>query len=234
MPGPNRFRHQAYLAEPDPSSFELLSPPLPPPMASEVSRCRLKTIGEAFRRAGVRAIYLLHGTFVGTDALGLIRGIARQWPELAEGLYRRQKRALDTLAGDAGNFSTQYAAELQQALNREGDDGSRIPVRLFYWSSENHHVGRADAAIRLIDELASRSELRGGRVLLCGHSHGETCWPSSPISWPTTARQTAIFSTQLGCTTVRSGAESMRTSGSACGAYVTAKVDGQSTCRSTW
>ena len=47
-----------------------------------------------------------------------------------------------------------------------------LPVRLFHWSSENHHIGRADGAVRLIDELASRRELSGGRVLVWGHSHG--------------------------------------------------------------
>jgi hypothetical protein len=44
-------------------------------------------------------------------------------------------------------------------------------VRLFHWSSQNHHVGRADAAVRLLDELVSQ-DFSGGRVLLWGHSHG--------------------------------------------------------------
>ncbi len=46
-----------------------------------------------------------------------------------------------------------------------------IPVRLFNWSSENHHIGRADGAIRLLDELASLKLQPTQRVLLFGHSH---------------------------------------------------------------
>ena len=44
-------------------------------------------------------------------------------------------------------------------------------MRLFHWSSENHHIGRADGAVRLIDELASLKLHAGQRVLLWGHSH---------------------------------------------------------------
>jgi hypothetical protein len=52
-----------------------------------------------------------------------------------------------------------------------GDGALTMPVRLFQWSSQNHHVGRADAALRLLDELVSQ-QFDGGRVLLWGHSHG--------------------------------------------------------------
>jgi hypothetical protein len=42
---------------------------------------------------------------------------------------------------------------------------------LFHWSSENCHIGRANAAVRLIDELHSLQLPPGKRVLLWGHSH---------------------------------------------------------------
>jgi hypothetical protein len=51
-------------------------------------------------------------------------------------------------------------------------------VRLWNWSSENHHIGRADAAIRLLDDLAhGQTDKNGqidknGRTLICAHSHG--------------------------------------------------------------
>jgi hypothetical protein len=44
-------------------------------------------------------------------------------------------------------------------------------VRLFQWSSENHHLGRADGAVRLIDRLHAAQHPPGSRVLLWGHSH---------------------------------------------------------------
>jgi hypothetical protein len=130
----------------------------------------MKAVGDAFRRADVRAIYLVHGTFVGADALGLIREVARVSPKMAEPLRRLQKQLADSIAKDAGNYTVEFAEEFEQRISTE--NARRIPVKLFNWSSENHHIGRADGAVRLIDELSSRDDLRGGRVLLCGHSHG--------------------------------------------------------------
>jgi hypothetical protein len=127
-------------------------------------------VGDAFRQADVRAIYLVHGTFVGADALGLIREVARVSHAAAEPLRRLEKYASDAITGDAGNFTPQYAAEFERSLGQ--DAGTQIPVRLFHWSSENHHIGRADGAVRLIHELAEQEHLAGGRVLLWGHSHG--------------------------------------------------------------
>ncbi|HEV3022190.1 MAG TPA: hypothetical protein VGX76_06970, partial [Pirellulales bacterium] len=46
-----------------------------------------------------------------------------------------------------------------------------LPVKLISWSSENHHLGRADAAVRLIDELAASDPAPGQRVMLWGHGH---------------------------------------------------------------
>ena len=48
---------------------------------------------------------------------------------------------------------------------------SHIPVRLFPWSGQNNHIGRADAAVQLIDELGRRPRIDRQRVLLWGHSH---------------------------------------------------------------
>jgi hypothetical protein len=127
-------------------------------------------IGAVLRNADVRAIYLVHGTFVGADALGIIREVACLSPSFAAPLRRLEKRTADTIARDAGNYTQAYAISFENAIN-EAHERS-IPIRIFSWSSENHHIGRADGAVRLLHELASREELRGGRVLLWGHSHG--------------------------------------------------------------
>ena len=71
---------------------------------------------------------------------------------------------------DVGNYSPDYAVALEAGLNAA--TRVRIPVRLWHWSSENNHVARADGAVRLIHELAAAPDLKGGRVLLWGHSHG--------------------------------------------------------------
>jgi hypothetical protein len=129
----------------------------------------MRAVGETFRAAGVIAIYLVHGTFVGDDALGFIDKLAGVMPSAAVALRRLQKQALDTLLKDGGNYSSDFAAEFEQAINCEGQ--RRIPLRLFYWSSENHHIGRAHAAVQLVDELAARHPTAEGRILLWGHSH---------------------------------------------------------------
>jgi hypothetical protein len=130
----------------------------------------MRRVGNAFRQADVRAIYLVHGTFVGADALGLIREVARVSHTAAGPLRRLEKHLSDTITGDAGNFTPAYAAEFERSLGEHA--GARIPVRLFNWSSENHHIGRADGAVHLIHELAGQADLAGGRILLWGHSHG--------------------------------------------------------------
>jgi hypothetical protein len=166
MPAHNNFRHQVYTA--DPPEFAPVYLAAPPPLddAEEVQR-RMRAVGETYRSAGVRVVYLVHGTFTGTDALDLARWIGHVLPSVALWARRNQKALVDVLLGDAANFTAAYAEELERSLAGEGPV---IPVRVFHWSSQNHHVGRSDAALRLIDELASQ-DLAGGRALLWGHSH---------------------------------------------------------------
>ena len=71
--------------------------------------------------------------------------------------------------GDAGNYTPEYAHQLQNAISRHGQDP--ISVKTFHWSGENQHLSRADAAVRLIDELAAQARPPRTRVLLWGHSH---------------------------------------------------------------
>jgi len=141
---------------------------------------RTAAIGDRLRDAGVAAVYLIHGTFVGADALGMLRGIARVWPAAGEVLRNLQKQTVDAIARNAGNFTADYARQLQDGL--QGDHPHPIPVKLFHWSGENHHIGRADGAIRLLDDLATRFHSTsdqldghfapGDRILIWGHSHG--------------------------------------------------------------
>jgi hypothetical protein len=126
-------------------------------------------VGEALEEAGVGAIYLVHGTFVGTDALGVVAELARLFPKAGKSVRRLIKRIVDKIAGEVGNYTGRYAECFESAINRPGH--VTIPVRRFNWSSENHHLGRADGAVRLIDELASLEMDPGRRVLLWGHSH---------------------------------------------------------------
>lgn len=130
----------------------------------------MQAVGRALRAANVRAIYLVHGSFVGADASGLFREVARVSSAAAEPLRRLQKQLLDALAKDAGNYTSEFAHEFERVIAI--DAGPPLPVRLFHWSSENHHIGRADAAIRLIDALVDDESASAGRILVWGHSHG--------------------------------------------------------------
>ncbi len=130
----------------------------------------MQAVGDCLRGAGVAAIYLAHGTFLGPDGLGLLANLARVAPGLADVFRGWNKQLLDSVAGDLGNFTRDYAETWQNAMNRPGE--SPIPVRLFHWSSENHHLGRADGAVRMLHELITRKFVARDRVLLIGHSHG--------------------------------------------------------------
>lgn len=129
----------------------------------------MEVAGAAMRAAGVGAIYLVHGTFLGNDAMGIIAELARVLPKAGNAARRLIRQLVDSVAGDVGNYSKAFARLMETTLN--GPFEPRIPVRLFEWSSENHHLGRADGAVRFIDELASLEREDGSRALLWGHSH---------------------------------------------------------------
>lgn len=128
----------------------------------------MRRVGQALRAADIGAVYLVHGSFAGLDSLGILAELARWYPAGREAIGRISKQMIDAVAGDAGNYTTRYAQSFEDAISAPGDE---LPVRLFHWSSENHHLGRADAAVRLIDELASLEAPSRRRVLLWGHSH---------------------------------------------------------------
>lgn len=130
----------------------------------------MRAAGAAFHAAGVGAVYLVHGTFAGTDATGMLTELGRVYPAAQAVLGRLAKMLFDLFARDDGNYTAEYAERLEAGL--AAPDRPRIPVRLFDWSSENHHIGRADAAVRLVDELSSLDLPAGARILLWGHSHG--------------------------------------------------------------
>jgi hypothetical protein len=164
MPADNRFRHQQYPEDRPLGPWQLLqAAPAVLPEEAE-SRRILADAGQAFRRAGVSRVFLVHGTFAGNDPLGFIRSVSVAFPELAAWARKAHKQVSDSVLQDAGNYTTKYAEQLQQATG--------IPVQLFRWSSENHHLARAHAAICLIDVIAHLGLPASCRIMLWGHSHG--------------------------------------------------------------
>lgn len=170
MPRANHFRHQTYTDGPPSVPYFLLQAVPSPALDSDDFRTRMRTVGDRVRAARVAAVYLIHGTFVGTDALGLIEDLSRFAPQAAAPLRQMMKRTMDGIYREAGNYTPEYARLFEFTLS--GDQARPIPVRLFNWTSENHHLGRASAAVRLIDELSRLALAPHSRVLLWAHSHG--------------------------------------------------------------
>ena len=138
----------------------------------------MQQIGASLRSQHVSRIYLVHGTFAGLDAGGLYGELARLIPGARRTLGGLQKQLVDAIAGDHGNFTDAYAKHLASALNGHSSNGNiaatthaPIEVRLFNWSSENHHLGRAEAAVELLAELLQSPPSATQRYLLIGHSH---------------------------------------------------------------
>lgn len=119
--------------------------------------------------SGVQAVYLVHGTFVGDDLLGLARIVEGASPSAAAWLRRVGKAIADGLIGDRGNYPTAMVRRFGEALNAQRREA--IAVRRFVWSGENHHFARLDGALRLIEHLAQQRFPAGSRVMLWGHSH---------------------------------------------------------------
>ncbi|HUS37862.1 MAG TPA: hypothetical protein VMX74_00335, partial [Pirellulales bacterium] len=170
MPVANRFRHQAYTDEPPTATYRMQTagPPIDP-QSDEFIR-QLRATGVKLRAANVHSVYLVHGTFVGPDAWGVLRQISRLVPRAAEAVQTINKKLMDRAVKDHGNYTARFAEIFEAALHTPGE--RLIPVRRFQWTSENHHLGRAEAAVRLIDALGDREVVpTGGRVMLWGHSH---------------------------------------------------------------
>lgn len=125
-------------------------------------------MGEALRAAGVGNVALVHGTFVGQDPWGLLAELARLVPDAGDALRVLSKACVDRAVGQAGNYTRQFAAELERGLSAAG---TPIGVARIDWSGQNNHLGRAEGVVRVVEALA-RPLLDGNRrVLLWGHSH---------------------------------------------------------------
>ncbi|HEV7224321.1 MAG TPA: hypothetical protein VGN42_16550 [Pirellulales bacterium] len=164
----NRFRHQIYADGPAAPVYHRLKPLPGPTLASGEVRFRMRQIGETLRAANVAAIYLVQGAFAALDASCVVAEFGRRHPTNRPAIERVARQMLDPAAADAGNFTPRYADALESLL---AGGGTPIPVRMLQWSGENHHLGRADAAVRLIDELASLELAPHRRVLIWGHGH---------------------------------------------------------------
>ena len=204
MPLDNNFQHSKYSRS-DPGNraawleFVPGAPPDSQPWGEAMGRAGLQLAG-----AGVRAVVFISGLPYadpfGSERLdeagGLKRGYSRGIPGLesllsllrpgTNGLPKKDelphpplennepaKRTVDTLAGEVGSFSEGYLQKFRSAVN--GDLSNNLVCDRYLWSSLNHHLGRVEAALKLIEylqEWGERLSLQAGkRVLVQGHGH---------------------------------------------------------------
>jgi hypothetical protein len=142
-------------------------------------RAAMAAVGDQLAAADVVAVVFVHGTFTGTDPLsayGLVERVLPSsiGPHVARTLRAKTRWTMERLLGDRGNFGPAYVRLFEEAIRPSGE---RIPCTDFVWSSENHHVGRLEAALGLVRVLATHAELgaprnaASPRILVIGHSH---------------------------------------------------------------
>ncbi|HQX51010.1 MAG TPA: hypothetical protein PLY87_10100 [Planctomycetaceae bacterium] len=168
MPADNRFQHQLYPTETAVApAFRVLEADA----GLEADFQRLHTVLKIGR------VVVVHGTFVGDDPFGIaeiLRAVAESVPLLAGQFNYLAELSLENarpftlgLTGDIGNYTEAYRVRFQELV------GNDPLVELFSptWSGQNHHLARADLAVRLIHQLLLRPLLPDQNVLLWGHSH---------------------------------------------------------------
>ena len=205
MPIGNNFQHSVYSRSDPGARLGYRECMAGAPPDSPAWQDAMADHGLTLARAGVRTVLFLHGTFLSTDlfgmqrldeAGGLKRGYSRGIPgvdallahmrEGSNGLPMLQggqkppfedndqtKKLIDDQAGDAGNFTAAYIELFKKAVNR--NVAPPITCRRILWPSEQHHLGRVQAAVRMTDRLqALCDELRlgaGNRILVQAHGH---------------------------------------------------------------
>lgn len=200
-PRPSPCLPQQYEVAPLPGTFAVraldqLPPVVREPPVLEVQsvawRAEMAAVGNRLRRAKVRQVVFVHGTFIGTDPMLMLSALEEPLSALGAGLLpalrRLSKLSSDRVLGDLGNYTVEYVSLFGAAL------GGGIPATRFLWSSANHHIARLRAAADLLRLLASM-KLGRERVLLLGHSHGgqvlalltQLVYPAktAPVLWET-------------------------------------------------
>ena len=186
MPKHNKLAHQSYTPDPPRSPFEIV-----PLDNLQGRRCSPTTeperfgsgtgeVGRIVREAGVTKLYLVHGTFVGSDPSGLFSSLTRFAGErlarigfasdAVRTLVEVSRFFVDKGLHDRGRYTREYQRILQQAINPIPSERP-VNVELFDWSSENNHIGRSESVLQLLDKLFPEGNTPQGRVLLWGHSH---------------------------------------------------------------
>ena len=182
MPARNHFRHQSYLNEPPTAQFELIDARFPPqsgsPEYAEVMNCFGEVLRGSNNSSSIDRVLLIHGTFVGDDALGWNDQIEKLFPAFGQQLGRKldqwSKQIADLAFKESGNYTEEFRREFENSINRSAS--TQIPIELFQWSGQNTHSARCRAAVRLLAEYSNEptnfDTASTNRLHVWCHSHG--------------------------------------------------------------
>jgi hypothetical protein len=136
---------------------------------------RMLANGNILKKNNVRHVLLVHGTFVGDNALGffdLLEPIEKKLTgstDKTNTLKNLEKSLVGVIAKDLGNYTPGYAKIFSDALDHE------VTCELFTWGSGNYHLARLKGAVELAQELANLITQKNiettEKILLLGHSH---------------------------------------------------------------
>lgn len=99
----------------------------------------------------VAHIYLIHGTFVGSDPFDFVKYLERFDNPFIEQIGSKLQsfglKQSEKWFDDIGNFTDEYRKILYSDL------GKQFSISNFYWSSSNHHYARVEAAVDLFFDI---------------------------------------------------------------------------------
>ncbi len=168
MPESNRFRHQQYPTTP------ALRPVFREVSADQHAGTQF---GRLHTAHSIQRVILVHGTFMGNDPIGIgeiLRHVGSKatvvkpvFDGLADKLGQVTKPVSDSLHRDIANYTPGFGKRFSELVGGDPTVELLSPT----WSSQNHHVARADLAVRLLVQLHKYIQQPDQRVLLWGHSH---------------------------------------------------------------
>ena len=203
MPFENNFQHDELSRKNPGDRLTYAELPPGTPADSPAWEEAMGRLGSALSQADVRAVLFLHGAIHGTDLFGMQRldevgGLKRGYSRGVSGVdallaaMRQEgngipllpgglkpplsdddttKKLLDEQIGDAGNFTNTNIELFRKSVNK--NHSRPLLCQRILWSAEHHHLGRAIAAVRFLDDLrhlcGQLQLIRGERVLVQAH-----------------------------------------------------------------
>ena len=171
MPAANKFRHQNYPTTP------AIRPQSKKVSVNDGKNGKQAQFARLHEAHNIHHVLLVHGTFLGSDPIGIsdiLRGIGgnagflkKSFDSMADKLAEATRSATNSLAADVANYCGPFREAFQTLVGADPAVSLLEPS----WSSQNHHVARADLAIRLFLKLNQLVQAEDQRVLLWGHSH---------------------------------------------------------------